>query len=74
MVEVFKTNANAGSVLTKKKAKMMLSLLAKTYPALKINFDLSDPDKILRVQGNNIPIEKIMELINDNGFWCEILE
>ena len=69
MVEVFKTN-----VLTKKKAKMMLSLLSKTYPALKINFDLPDCDKILRVQGNNTSAEKIIELINANGFRCEVLD
>ena len=68
MVEVFKTN-----VPTKKKAKIMLSLLSKTYPALKINFDLSDCDKILRVQGKSISPEKIIELINANGFRCEIL-
>jgi hypothetical protein len=68
MVEVFKTN-----VLTKKKAKVILSLLSKTYPTFKINFDLSDCDKILRLQGNNISPEKIIELVTANGFRCEIL-
>jgi tRNA G26 N,N-dimethylase Trm1 len=68
MIEVFKTN-----VLTKETAKMMLSLLSKTYPDLKINFDLSDCDKILRVQGNNISAEKIIELITANGYQCEVL-
>ena len=68
MVEVFKT-----SVRTKKQAKGMLTVLSKTYPGFKINFDLHDCDKILRVQGQGIQTQKIRSFINAYGYQCEIL-
>lgn len=49
MIEVFKTN-----VRTKKQAEVLLNLLSKTYPDAKINFDLSDRDKIVRLEGECI--------------------
>jgi hypothetical protein len=39
-----------------------------------INFDLEDCDKILRVEGRNIPQEKIAALVTENGYQCSILE
>lgn len=69
MVEIFKTN-----VATKKQAKVILSRLSKIYPELKINFDLDDCDRILRVEGITIGREKIAELVTLEGFTCEILE
>ncbi len=45
-VEVFKTN-----VEKKSQSKMLLGVLHETFPSLKINFDLSDCDKVLRVEG-----------------------
>jgi hypothetical protein len=49
MVEVFKTN-----IQKKIQGKKLLCILAETFPALKINFDLSDCDKILRVKGTRL--------------------
>ena len=69
MIEVFKTN-----ILTKKKAKLISSLLSKTYPSLKINFDLSDCDKVLRVKGDHTEISGIMILVKKYGFTCELLD
>ena len=46
MVEVFKTN-----VRSIRKAKLIIQKLAEEFPAHKINFDLSDCDRILRVAG-----------------------
>jgi len=68
MVEVFKTN-----VQKKMQSKMLQSSLSKTFPKLKINFDLSDPDKILRVEGNIILPEQIIEATKSKGYHCEIL-
>ena len=65
MVEVFKTN-----ILKQKEAKHMLTILSKEFPSFKINFDLDDCDKILRVQGKDICNEKIVALINATGFQC----
>ena len=69
MVEVFKTN-----VQKKLQSKMLLCMLAEAFPSLKINFDLSDCDKVLRVEGDNMEALPIMLLVNENGFSCEVLE
>jgi hypothetical protein len=68
MVEVFKTN-----VEQKEMADQLLSALLCDHPFSKINFDLEDCDKILRVEGIEICVEKIIDLINRRGFECEVL-
>ena len=69
MVEVFKTN-----VKQVKKANMLIQKLVEHFPALKINFDLKDCDKILRVEGINISTEDIVEILASNNFQCVVLE
>jgi hypothetical protein len=69
MVEVFKTN-----IRQKKQAKTLLGVLAKQFPLFRINFDLEDCDKILRVEGENIQREKITHLVTAHGYQCHILE
>ena len=69
MVEVFKTN-----VRLKRQAKNLLNVLSRQFPLYRINFDLEDCDKILRVEGENIPLEKIKRLVTANGYQCHILE
>jgi len=69
MVEVFKTN-----VQKKMHCQMLLSILSETFPSLKINFDLSDCDKILRVEGDNIMPLRVMVLLKERGFLCEVLD
>jgi hypothetical protein len=49
MVEVFKTN-----VQKKAQSKMLLCILSEAFPFSKINFYLSDCDKVLRVEGDNL--------------------
>lgn len=69
MVEVFKTN-----VRHKRQAKTLLAALSKQFPLFRINFDLEDCDKILRVEGENVPQEKILKLVTENGYQCNVLE
>jgi hypothetical protein len=69
MVEVFKTN-----VQKKAQGKMLRCILSEAFPAFKINFDLSDCDKILRVEGDNMEAFKIMILVKEHGFDCEVLD
>jgi hypothetical protein len=69
MVEVFKTN-----VQKKAQSKMLLCALSETFPSFKINFDLSDCDKVLRVEGDNMESFRIMTLVKECGFMCEILD
>lgn len=69
MVEVFKTN-----VQKKGQSKMLLYVLSEAFPSFKINFDLSDCDKVLRVEGDNMETFPIMVIVKENGFNCEILD
>jgi len=69
MVEVFKTN-----VQKKTQSKMLLSILSEAFPSFKINFDLSDCDKVLRVEGENMEALRIMLLVKEYGFNCEVLD
>ena len=69
MVEVFKTN-----VQKKTQSKMLLSILSEAFPSFKINFDLSDCDKVLRVEGDNMDALRIRMLVKEYGFNCELLD
>jgi hypothetical protein len=69
MVEVFKTN-----VQKKTQSKMLLCVLSEKFPSFKINFDLSDCDKVLRVEGNKMEALRIMVLVKEHGFSCEVLD
>ena len=69
MVEVFKTN-----VQKKAQSKMLLCILSEAFPSFKINFDLSDCDKVLRVEGDDMEPSRIMILVKEYGFTCEILD
>jgi hypothetical protein len=69
MVEVFKTNVQEFS-----EAQKLVALLRRHFPDSKINFDLDDCDKVLRVEGNNLRIEKVMTLVMEKGFLCAVLD
>lgn len=69
MVEVFKTN-----VQRTEEAEMLIGKLAEHFPRHEINFDLSDCDRILRVQGNDIAEEKIIDIVSSFNYECELLE
>ena len=69
MVEVFKTDVHKAG-----QARNLVSLLRRHFPGSKINFDLEDCDKILRVEGFNFKVEKIIVLVRQKGFDCEVLE
>ena len=69
MVEVFKTN-----ILQRELAGQIASTILDRFPSFKINFDLDDCDKILRIEGSNICPKAVIELIEISGFECELLE
>jgi len=69
MIEVFKTNVEEMA-----QAKRIIDLLLEHFPGHKINFDLHDCDKVLRVEGKNLMPEKIMGLVVESGFRCNLLE
>ena len=64
-IEVFRTN-----VKTKKNADMIIHHIKRRLPAGRINFDLEDHDKILRIEATEIPVQPILNLLLDLGFTC----
>ena len=68
MVEVFKTN-----VQHRELAEQLASILRDRFALCKINFDLEDCDKILRVEGKKICVESIIEILSTHGLECEVL-
>ena len=68
MVAVFKTN-----VLEVNESKAIIQKLLAHLPDSRINFDLEDCDKILRVEHNIILNNEIILLVNTAGYKCEVL-
>ena len=70
MIEVFKTN-----VMEANDATHIISLFNNLYGEYKVNFDLDDCDKILRIQSSTKEIQtiEIIELLRNEGFAAEIL-
>jgi len=69
MVEVFKTD-----VQSIEQSKPLISKLKSNIPGSRVNFDLEDCDKVLRVEGDDFSVEAIIKLLNKNGHHCEILD
>ncbi len=68
MVEVFKTNVQEAT-----HAEKLVNLLYQHFPARKINFDLEDCDKILRIDSPVNYADEVIETLKENGVWCEEL-
>lgn len=70
-VEVFKTNVGQ-----KDAAESVIKKLNKRFPDYKINFDLDDCDRILRVESVNGPVDTdgILKLLQELDYWVEVLE
>lgn len=68
MVEIFKTN-----VVEKTQAMLVQKILSNAFPQYKINFDLSDCDKVLRIEGETIVPKSIIALLEANAYTCELI-
>ena len=68
IVEVFKTN-----VAEVELSELLIQQLEDQFPDSLINFDMEDCDKILRVEASTVAPEKIIQILNSNGYSCEIL-
>lgn len=69
MIEVFKTNVRKTT-----ESRILLRALAAAFPASRINFDLSDCDRVLRVEGDDVEAHRVMVLVEEHGFRCEMLD
>lgn len=68
MIEVFKTD-----VSDEKQASDLRHLLLRHFPTSRINFDLHDCDKILRIEGADFSSELVQALVKNSGFACDML-
>ena len=69
MIEVFRTNVE--EVV---QARRMVDLLLAHFPGNKINIDLHDCDRVLRIEGNRFAADEIMGFVKAQGFRCDLLE
>lgn len=69
MVEIFKTNIDCECV-----AQKVERIVKEKFQNLRINFDLEDCDKILRIEADNILVSEIRETIQNMGLKCEAIE
>ncbi|WP_244248466.1 hypothetical protein [Flavobacterium foetidum] len=69
MVEVFKTN-----VQQETETNYIIAVIKRQFPTYKINFDLEDCDKILRVEALEPQWNTIVDYLNNLGFSCVRLE
>lgn len=68
-VEVFKTNVTGSE-----QAKELVARLLIRFPQSRINVDLLDCDKVLRVEGKEVCPHTIVSLVSNYGYYCEVLE
>ncbi len=68
MIEVFKTNIQNGE-----DAQQVERVLLHHLPPMRINFDLDDCDRILRIEAEVISIHEIIRLLTSMNFLCEVL-
>ena len=69
MVEIFKTDVQKIS-----QAKKVLDLLNNYFPGNRINFDLQDCDKVLRIEGDAFRAPEVIMVAHYSGFNCNILD
>ncbi|WP_456314746.1 hypothetical protein [Pseudomonas shirazensis] len=69
VVEVFKTN-----VEKEVDKNYLIGVIQSQFPECKVNFDLEDCDKILRVEGITLQPDTIVDYVNCLGYDCVPLE
>lgn len=68
-IEVFKTN-----VATAHKAREIRSRISKSYPKSSVHFDLSDCDRVLRIETlSDLNNDEIISIVHASGHWCEVM-
>ena len=67
-VEIFKTYVNHVH-----QAEHLCSILSQKLEDTKVNFDLDDCDKVLRVESFRIDSIKIINIMETLGYSCELI-
>ncbi|GAA4168645.1 methyltransferase type 11 [Sphingobacterium ginsenosidimutans] len=70
-VEIFKTNVNKY-----REAQQIVVTLLQLFSSYKVNFDLEDEERILRIESSqsDIEISGIVKQMLDWGYQCERIE
>ena len=70
MIEVFRTNVTSDAF-----AAALVNKIEQQFPGYKVNFDLDDCDRILRIRSNAdvIPAAQVIEFVNGLGCIAEVL-
>jgi len=68
MVEVFRTNVHEP-----KDAQYLATWLQQQFPGSRINFDLDDCDRILRIEAGQVAVQQVTRLLQQKGFECSVL-
>jgi hypothetical protein len=69
VIEVFKTNVHEH-----RRAAELVSLLLHHFPDGRINFDLDDCDRILRIDKPGLHPEQVIAVMAQEGFQCTALD
>ncbi|MXO03966.1 hypothetical protein [Flavobacterium sp. HBTb2-11-1] len=69
VVEIFKTNVQEES-----DRDYVVAVIQNQFPDYKINFDLEDCDKILRVEGVDLQCDSVVDYVSRLGYTCVRLE
>ena len=64
-VEIFKTNVQAQD-----EAEQLVAILQSNFPHYKVNFDLHDCDRILRVAALQVCPVSVEEAVRNAGYQC----
>lgn len=67
-VEIFRTN-----ILDPGQAEHIVATLRHSFPEWRVNVDLDDCDKILRVEGLEIVSPEVENLVRKLGYDCTII-
>jgi len=65
MVRVFTTNIKHPT-----EAGFLVKVILATYPHHRVNFDLEDCDKILRIEGYDFNSDSVVNILKKNGYEC----
>lgn len=68
-VEIFKTN-----VVYQQEADELIHALSHVFSDVKFNFDLDDCDRILRLEGSNLPVDSVVRWMIAQKYCCELLD
>lgn len=69
MVIIYRTNINNRSQF-----QAVTRLLSNLFQDLRINIDLEDSEKVLRLEGKEILSDKVINSLEKIGFECQVMD